>query len=532
MIDAATCEAEGPFGMFPMCENLGGSLFLVAVYGYALLKAAGFISDGSELLLEILSPGLVGGLLLPILGAVPDAAIIVASGLGASKEDAQDLVSIGMGTLAGSTVMLLTIAWGGSLWAGRCDIDESRGTAIDKTFTPGRSFRDVLANTGVTTDADTVLNAKVMIASSFTFLVVQIPASLGHAADSRAQFAAEAVCLAGLVLYCIYQVTYPVLQGRKMRRARERAAHRRGRALAHHAISQVGGLLVDGKLCQASLDRMFQAFDDDKNGWVDTKELKMALVTISLTMKEAEVTDEDVAAWLKEFDNDKDGHISQAEFSAGMTRWVIEQADASTVSPATTRANETSQLLPITVNDGADEDDESDDEIEAEEPMTKAQITGKATLFLAIGMGLVALFADPMVGAVSSLSRAAGLPSPFFAAFVLTPFASNASELVSSIYFASKRKKKNISLTFSQVYGAVTMNNTLCLGLFMMVMRTQELEWVFTAETLTIMLVTLIVGGIAASGTTFRTSLAIPVLAIYPLSVALVCFLDFVLGWS
>jgi hypothetical protein len=40
---------------------------------------------GSELLLEVLSPGLVGGLLLPILGAVPDAAVIIASGLGASK---------------------------------------------------------------------------------------------------------------------------------------------------------------------------------------------------------------------------------------------------------------------------------------------------------------------------------------------------------------------------------------------------------------------------------------------------------------
>ena len=29
-----------------------------------------------------------------------------------------------MGTLAGSTIMLLTIAWGGSLLAGRCDLNE------------------------------------------------------------------------------------------------------------------------------------------------------------------------------------------------------------------------------------------------------------------------------------------------------------------------------------------------------------------------------------------------------------------------
>lgn len=39
-----------------------------------------------------------------------------------------------------------------------------------------------------------------------------------------------------------------------------------------------------------------------------------------------------------------------------------------------------------------------------------------------------------------------------------------------------------------QVYGAVTMNNTLCLGLFLLVMYKQQLEWVYSSE------VTIIVG--------------------------------------
>jgi len=33
-------------------------------------------------------------------------------------------VAVGVGTLAGSTVMLLTLAWGGSVLAGRCDLDD------------------------------------------------------------------------------------------------------------------------------------------------------------------------------------------------------------------------------------------------------------------------------------------------------------------------------------------------------------------------------------------------------------------------
>jgi hypothetical protein len=43
-------------------------------------------------------------------------------------------VVVGMGTLAGSTVMMLSIAWGGSLIVGRCDID-SNGIARDKRLT-------------------------------------------------------------------------------------------------------------------------------------------------------------------------------------------------------------------------------------------------------------------------------------------------------------------------------------------------------------------------------------------------------------
>jgi Ca2+/Na+ antiporter len=55
---------------------------------------------------------------------------------------------------------------------------------------------------------------------------------------------------------------------------------------------------------------------------------------------------------------------------------------------------------------------------------------------------------------------------PFFVSFIITPFCSNASELISSLIFASKKKVENASLTYSQLYGAATMNNTLCLGIF------------------------------------------------------------------
>ena len=64
-------------------------LSLLVAYGYILFNASNMLSEGSELLLLVPSlAGLVGSIVLPILGAVPDGAIMLFSGLG---DDAQRL---------------------------------------------------------------------------------------------------------------------------------------------------------------------------------------------------------------------------------------------------------------------------------------------------------------------------------------------------------------------------------------------------------------------------------------------------------
>jgi len=97
------------------------------MYGVIIAFGAKTISDGSELLLEVRSVSLrfwrcthlvvqlfpnastvIGALLLPVLGAVPDAAIVIASGALGTRDEAQKQVAVGVGTLAGSTIMLLT----------------------------------------------------------------------------------------------------------------------------------------------------------------------------------------------------------------------------------------------------------------------------------------------------------------------------------------------------------------------------------------------------------------------------------------
>ena len=58
---------------------------------------------------------------------------IIASGLSGSTATAQSQVSVGMGLLAGSTVMLLTILWSTCLVVGKCDLENS--VAVDQKNT-------------------------------------------------------------------------------------------------------------------------------------------------------------------------------------------------------------------------------------------------------------------------------------------------------------------------------------------------------------------------------------------------------------
>ena len=73
----ASESCEETYGFLPCTTTVLGNLFLIIVYGYLMFLAATYLSNGSELLLEILGPGIIGGLFLPVLGALPDAMLII-----------------------------------------------------------------------------------------------------------------------------------------------------------------------------------------------------------------------------------------------------------------------------------------------------------------------------------------------------------------------------------------------------------------------------------------------------------------------
>lgn len=70
-------SCEQSYGFMPCTKTALGNVFLILVYGYLMFLGATYLSSGSELLLEILGPGIIGGLFLPVLGALPDAMLIL-----------------------------------------------------------------------------------------------------------------------------------------------------------------------------------------------------------------------------------------------------------------------------------------------------------------------------------------------------------------------------------------------------------------------------------------------------------------------
>ena len=77
MITQSCFACQPTYGFLPCTDSVLGNLFLLATYAYLIFVAGRLVSKGSEYLLTVLDAGLVGGLVLPILAALPDAILIL-----------------------------------------------------------------------------------------------------------------------------------------------------------------------------------------------------------------------------------------------------------------------------------------------------------------------------------------------------------------------------------------------------------------------------------------------------------------------
>ncbi|KAJ9170853.1 hypothetical protein P3X46_018918 [Hevea brasiliensis] len=489
-------SCDETYGFLPCATTVLGNIFLIIAYGYLMFLSAKLLSDGSEILLQILGPGIIGGLFLPVLSSLPDVAIMLASGLSGSKETAQSQVSVGMGLTAGSTVLLLTLLWGSCLIVGKCDIQGS--VAVDSK----EAKRFSLTGSGVTTDIWTSHAARIMVISVIPFIIAQLPQIIQKTSQSSiAVLASLIVSLGLLVFYSLYQVLQPWIQKRRIAYAKHK-----------HIIS---GILKDLKM--RALGRLFTVNGEPNNDVIQ----KLLEIDINDAVDQV----------LKDFDTSGDSRVDVDEFIHGISKWLDEAKHSARHSNGHIAG--TSKLITDFGQQTKREQDllgDQNDEAPENSPGNPKWNATKAGLMLLLGTIVAAVFADPLVDAVENFSTASSIPT-FFVSFVILPFASP-SEVVSDLIFASRKNSKSASLAYSEIYGSVTMSNILSLSVFLGLVYFRGLTWNFSSEVLVILIVCVVMGLIASFRTTFPLWMCLAAYALYPFSLLLAYVLDYVLGWA
>ncbi|KAK9266268.1 hypothetical protein L1049_025345 [Liquidambar formosana] len=512
------------YGFMPCTTTVLGNLFLILVYGYLMYLAATYLSGGSERLLEIPGPGIIGGQLLPILRAFPDAMLIFVCGLSGSTETAQEQISVGMGMLAGSTIMLLTIVWGSCVIAGKCDLQDSLAT--DEQDTKGFSP----TGSGISTDIWTSYEAWIMAISIIPFIIVQLPQFLLHSISGTrlAVLTSVVSSLLLLISYIMYQIFQPLIQRRRLAFAKHK--HVRSGILKHLQQYGLGRLLKnDGEPNREVIKKLFKSIDTNNDGNIQRGELRALIVGIRFDEIDLDA-DDAVEKVMKDFDRSNNELIDVEEFVRGISNYLKEAKHSAT-----------SRLAgPDIVNILNDHDqqikrqhylsgDQSDEVVEGGE--SPKRIMYKAISMLVLGTIIAAAFADPLVDAVDNFSDATGIPN-FFISFTALPLATNSSKAVSVIIFASQKRRRTASLTFSEMYANVTVRNLVSLSVFSALVYVKGLTWDFSAEVLAIIIVCIVMGAFASFRTTFPLWTSLVAFLLYPLSLALIYFLEYVVGWK
>mmetsp|Transcript_16664 Transcript_16664/g.35287 ORF Transcript_16664/g.35287 Transcript_16664/m.35287 type:complete len:583 (-) Transcript_16664:198-1946(-) len=573
--------------IFPNPEGMAVNqlAWTTATYGYILYCGANMMSDGSELLLFVPQfAGIIGSIVIPVLGAVPDGIMVLFSGLGDPAE-AQEKIGVGVGTLAGSTIMLLTIPWFMAVLGGRVDIKNGIPdyTTDQKLTHTGLS---TLTKTGVKFRSQITANAKIMLITSLTYLVIQVPAFYAddqkagdgiqelrreNACESMAALTGMVLCFAMFMgyLYLQYLATLPKekqsgsqreliksklqdwmqwlqtkISGVKMSPAPvmsytpsymiARAANVGIQQYMADFRSRYSLNSMDAEANRALLSKV--TFDEQFRGmlryffgkYADPRDVKMSRDDFDKMLKDLRLHGATADVLFGQIDADNDGCIDNEEF--------VECFKLLATLPENDGRRRRS-TLPLPKNHLEDDEDEDDGDENGEQedipeewkdlsPEDQRRSILRSSFYqMGLGTLLVIIFSDPMVDVLSEIGRQSGISS-FYIAFVIAPLASNAGELIAAFNYASKKTPQTITIALSTLEGAACMNNTMGLGIFFALIYFQGLAWKFTAETITTIIVQLIMFILVMSAKKQNVLFGLLILMLFPGSLFLVWFLE------
>ncbi|XP_022877451.1 sodium/calcium exchanger NCL2-like [Olea europaea var. sylvestris] len=641
-------DCKQMYGFLPCSKSSLGHLFLIIVYEYLLFHGESYVASGGERIFKILGPGVFGASIFQVIGSLPEALILLASGLLNGKETAQECVITGVGLLAGSTILLLTLVWGTCVILGGHHYSNQSGpnssyhkeqNHVEKLLSKSNGY-------GVVTDLETCHTAWIMLGSVIPLIMIQIPRifNLPYLGERIVILTTLLVSVIFLLCYFFYQFFEPWIQKRHLSYIKHE--HLVLDVLKHVQNRTMGSLLTDNGSPNVSvIRRLFYETDCDGDKFISFPELQEFLQEIRSENILLD-NDNETTEMMKEFDNDNDNKITIDEFVNGMKKWLDEakgtlnkryhsiksmkglyqvlkpwiekkRAERETMRILIPKLLEHLQSIAyggLLTEDGApdisaikrlfkeidlDKDDtisyhelrklmtnmrsgilpydadaaaskimkeldmsgdhlideeefvtglskwlkttsnpyasseksEEDDYKETWEQTDKLiedKFTDKSPLawtkaitLLVLGIVILGLLAEPLIDSVRNLSKTASVSS-FHIAFIFVPLATNARITISLITEARRKKPKLSSLTFSEIYGTVFMNNILGLAVLLSLIYFRGLTWNFSAEVLMVLVVSVIMGCLASFRKVFPVWTSFLAYLLYPMSLVLV----------
>ncbi|RZC74307.1 hypothetical protein C5167_049792 [Papaver somniferum] len=317
--------------------------------------------------------------------------------------------------------------------------------------------------------------------------------------------------------------------------------------LKYFQNNTIGKLISDKGVPNISiLQRLFEKVDLDHDNRLSHSELKKLVEAIQFGTVNLNV-DVAVEELIEELDTDGDHLINKEEFVEGLSKFLIANSNKDTW-PETDKVEEVPLAITVVEKEknsasrGVENEEKTStsnkgtDEEEALALTSKGAIdkswktSCKAGFLLMLRILIITLLAEPLIEVVQDFSNSTNIPS-FFVSFVLLPLATNSRKAVSAIKAARRKKSRTMSLTFSEIYGSVYMNNVLGLTALLVIVYARDLKWEFTAEVLVVLIVCVVMGLIASFRTEFPLRTSYLAYVLYPLSLTMVYILNYVLHW-
>ncbi|KDP21053.1 hypothetical protein JCGZ_21524 [Jatropha curcas] len=268
---------------------------------------------------------------------------------------------------------------------------------------------------------------------------------------------------------------------------------------------QLACLLTDGKPDETKIRSLFDEFDKDGDKKMTASELKGMIMKKFRSVKLDH--DDLVEKMMKAFDVNNDKELHEDEFTNGLKKRLSSDGN-------------NSHFI--------------DECIEKEKGNIKKlslRSLMKALLRVVIGIAIVSSLGLPLVNNTQLLSERIGIPS-FFVSFVVLPFAVNFKTAMATIFPASQKKEGASSIMFSEIYGAVFMNNILGLVTLVGLIWARGFTWVYSAEVLVIVVISAIIGLIAFRRIKYPLWTCIVAFSLYPLSLLLFYIIRYIVGWK